>query len=149
MSDALTIGELSARSGVSPSALRFYETNGLITSWRTDGNQRRYDRAVLRRIALIQAGSAAGIPLKRIREALHTLPAGRTPSRRDWERLSSAWRSDLDARIAGLTAIRDRLSTCIGCGCLSIDRCELLNPEDEAGRAGPGARYFERDSPRA
>jgi MerR family transcriptional regulator, redox-sensitive transcriptional activator SoxR len=149
VSDALTIGELSARSGVSPSALRFYESNGLITSWRTDGNQRRYDRAVLRRIALIQAGSAAGIPLKRIREALDTLPAGRTPGRRDWESLSSAWRSDLDARIAGLTAIRDRLSTCIGCGCLSIDRCELLNPEDEAGRTGLGARYFERDSPRA
>lgn len=149
MPDELTIGELSARSGVAPSALRFYESHGLLSSTRTSGNQRRYDRAVLRRIALIQAGRAAGIPLKQIGAALETLPARRTPSRRDWERLSNTWRRDLDARIAGLTAVRDRLTTCIGCGCLSIDRCELLNPDDEAGRAGPGARYFERDSPRA
>jgi MerR family transcriptional regulator, redox-sensitive transcriptional activator SoxR len=149
VSDELTIGELSARSGVSPSALRFYESRGLIASRRTSGNQRRYDRAVLRRIALIQAGRASGIPLKRIREALDTLPASRTPGRRDWERLSNGWQRDLDARIEGLTAIRDRLSTCIGCGCLSIDRCELLNPDDEAARAGPGARYFEHESPRS
>ena len=149
MSSELTIGELSNRSGVTPSALRFYEAHGLISSRRTSGNQRRYDRAVLRRIALIQAGRASGVPLKHIRAALDTLPGDRTPSRRDWERLSSAWRRDLDARIAGLTAIRDRLSTCIGCGCLSIDRCELLNPDDEAGHAGAGARYFEQDSPRA
>jgi MerR family redox-sensitive transcriptional activator SoxR len=148
VSSELTIGELSTRSGVTSSALRFYEAHGLISSRRTSGNQRRYDRAVLRRIALIQAGRASGVPLKHIRSALETLPGDRTPSRRDWERLSSAWRRDLDARIAGLTAIRDRLSTCIGCGCLSIDRCELLNPDDEAGRAGPGARYFEQDSPR-
>jgi len=147
--DGLTIGELSARSGVAPSALRFYEAHGLISSTRTSGNQRRYDRAVLRRIALIQAGRAAGIPLRQIRRALETLPARRTPSRRDWKRLSSAWRGDLDTRIAGLTAIRDRLTTCIGCGCLSIDRCNLLNPDDEAAGAGTGARYFERDSPRA
>jgi MerR family redox-sensitive transcriptional activator SoxR len=87
--------------------------------------------------------------LRRIREALDTLPASRTPGRRDWERLSNGWQRDLDARIEGLTAIRDRLSTCIGCGCLSIDRCELLNPDDEAARAGPGARYFEHESPRS
>ena len=149
MSDELTIGELSARSGVTPSALRFYEAHGLLASMRTSGNQRRYDRAVLRRIALIQAGRAAGIPLRQIGAALETLPAHRTPSRRDWERLSNAWRGDLDARIAGLTSVRDRLTTCIGCGCLSIDRCELLNPDDEAARTGTGARYFERDSPRA
>ena len=149
MSSELTIGELSTRSGVTPSALRFYEAHGLLSSRRTSGNQRRYDRAVLRRLALIQAGRAAGVPLKHIRSALETLPGDRTPTRRDWERLSSAWRRDLNARIAGLTAIRDRLSTCIGCGCLSIDRCELLNPDDEAGGAGPGARYFEQDSPRA
>jgi MerR family redox-sensitive transcriptional activator SoxR len=148
VADELTIGELAVRSGAAPSALRFYESRGLITSRRTGGNQRRYDRAALRRIALIQAGRAAGIPLKRIRNALDTLPSNRTPSRRDWELLSSTWRTDLDERIAGLTAIRDRLTTCIGCGCLSIDRCELLNPEDEAGQAGHGARYFERDSPR-
>src|SRR5262245_33177836 len=149
MPDELTIGELSGRSGVAASALRFYESHGLISSQRTSGNQRRYERAALRRVALIQAGRAAGIPLKRIRSALQTLPADRTPSRQDWGRLSTAWQHDLDARIAGLTAIRDRLTTCIGCGCLSIDRCDLLNPGDEAGSAGPGARYFERDGPRA
>lgn len=149
MPDGLTIGELSTRSGVAPSALRFYESHGFVSSTRTSGNQRRYDRAVLRRVALIQAGRAAGIPLRQIGAALETLPTRRTPSRRDWERLSNAWRDDLDARIAGLTAIRDRLTTCIGCGCLSIDRCDLLNPNDEAASAGTGARYFERDSPRA
>jgi MerR family transcriptional regulator, redox-sensitive transcriptional activator SoxR len=145
----LTIGELAARSGVAASALRFYETQGLIAAGRTSGNQRRYERPVLRRVALIQAGRAAGIPLERIRSALETLPSDRTPSRRDWERLSRAWGDDLDHQIETLQAIRDRLATCIGCGCLSIDACELLNPEDEAGEIGPGARYFKRDSKRA
>lgn len=149
MSDELTIGELSARSGVAPSALRFYEARGLIAARRTSGNQRRYPRAILRRIALIQAGRAAGIPLERIRAALETLPAYRVPTRRDWERLSRAWRDDLDRRIATLQALRGRLTTCIGCGCLSIDACGLLNPGDEAGAAGPGARYLERPSRRA
>ena len=149
MPDELTIGELSARSGVAASALRFYEDRGLIGARRTSGNQRRYDRAVLRRIALIQAGRAAGIPLERIRAALESLPRHRTPTRRDWERLSRGWRDDLDRRIAALEAIRDRLTTCIGCGCLSIDRCSLLNPGDEAGAAGPGAHYFQQDSRRA
>ena len=150
MPDAeLTIGEVAARSGVAASAIRFYEAQGLVTARRTEGNQRRYDRAVLRRIALIQAGRAAGIPLERIRQALDTLPAGRTPTRRDWERFSRAWRKDIDRRIATLQAIRDRMTTCIGCGCLSIDRCELLNPDDEAARKGSGAHYFERDSARA
>src|SRR5881398_3111262 len=137
MPDELTIGELSGRSGVAPSALRFYETQGLFAARRTSGNQRRYDRAVLRRIALIQAGRAAGIPLERIRAALESLPRHRTPTRRDWERLSRGCRDDLDRRIAALEAIRDRLTTCIGCGCLSIDRCSLLNPGDEAGATGP------------
>lgn len=145
----LTIGELSARSGVAASALRFYEAEGLIEARRTEGNQRRYDRATLRRIALIQAGRAAGIPLKRIRAALGTLPSRRTPTRRDWERLSRGWRDDLDRRIATLQALRKRLTTCIGCGCLSIDACELLNPDDEAGETGPGAHYLERESARA
>ncbi|MBA2460338.1 MAG: redox-sensitive transcriptional activator SoxR [Actinobacteria bacterium] len=144
MPDQLTIGELAARSGVAPSALRFYEAQGLIPARRTSGNQRRYDRAVLRRIALIQAGRAAGIPLIRIRAALETLPAHRTPTRRDWERLSRGWRDDLDQRIVTLQALRTRLTTCIGCGCLSIDACELLNPDDEAGKAGSGAHYLER-----
>ena len=149
MADELTIGEVAARSGVAASALRFYEAQGLIESRRTSGNQRRYERAILRRVALIQAGRASGIPLGRIRGALETLPSTRTPARRDWERLSRGWHQDLDGRIATLVAIRNRLTTCIGCGCLSIDRCTLLNPADEAGQAGPGARYFERDSPRA
>jgi MerR family transcriptional regulator, redox-sensitive transcriptional activator SoxR len=147
--DELTIGELSARSGVAPSALRFYEAEGLIAARRTSGNQRRYERAILRRIALIQAGRAAGIPLERIRTALDTLPSGRTPTRRDWERLSRGWRDDIDRQIETLQALRGRLTTCIGCGCLSIDACELLNPDDEAASAGPGAHYLRRDSARA
>jgi MerR family transcriptional regulator, redox-sensitive transcriptional activator SoxR len=141
----LTIGELAARSGVAPSALRFYEQAGLIASQRTSGNQRRFDRATLRRIAFVQAGKAAGVPLRRIRAALETLPRDRTPTRRDWERLSRRWRDDLDRRIATLQALRDRLSTCIGCGCLSIDACGLLNPDDEAAGLGPGAHYFVQD----
>jgi len=146
--DGLSIGEVAARSGVATSALRFYEAQGLLASQRTSGNQRRYERAVLRRVALIRAGRAAGIPLERIRAALDTLPAGRTPTRRDWERLSRVWRSDLDEQIAMLHAVRDRLTTCIGCGCLSIDACTLLNPDDEAARLGGGAHYLARDSPR-
>ena len=142
MASELTIGQLSARSGVSPSALRFYESEGLISSTRTSGNQRRYERATLRRIALIQAGKAAGIPLERIRAALDTLPADRTPTKRDWERLSRQWREELDLRIATLEAIRGRLTGCIGCGCLSLRRCALLNPDDEAAARGPGAAYF-------
>jgi MerR family redox-sensitive transcriptional activator SoxR len=103
----------------------------------------------LRRIALVQAGKAAGIPLDDIRRALDTLPAQRTPTRRDWERFSRRWRDDLDRRIATLQSIRDRMTTCIGCGCLSIDKCELLNPDDEAAAEGPGAHYLRRDSARA
>jgi len=145
----LTIGEFSSRSGVAPSALRFYEAEGLIGARRTSGNQRRYDRATLRRVALIQGGRAAGIPLEEIRAALETLPSQRTPTRRDWERLSRGWRADIDHRIATLQALRNRLTTCIGCGCLSIDRCSLLNPDDEAATLGPGAHYLRRDSRRA
>jgi MerR family redox-sensitive transcriptional activator SoxR len=149
VTDELTIGELSSRSGVAPSALRFYEAQGLIGANRTSGNQRRYDRATLRRVALIQAGRAAGVPLTEIRATLETLPSQHTPTRRDWERLSRGWRADIDNRIATLQAIRNRLTTCIGCGCLSIDRCSLLNPDDEAATLGPGAHYLHRDSRRA
>jgi MerR family redox-sensitive transcriptional activator SoxR len=138
----LTIGEVSARSGVSASALRFYERRGLIESRRTGGNQRRYAPVTLRRVALIQAGKSAGIPLERIRSALETLPEGTAPTKRDWERLSRAWRRELDVRIAALEAIRGRLTTCIGCGCLSLRTCGLLNPDDEASASGPGAHYF-------
>jgi MerR family redox-sensitive transcriptional activator SoxR len=140
----LSIGEVSARSGVSQSALRFYEREGLITAQRTDGNQRRYPGVTLRRVALIQAGKAAGIPLERIRAALHTLPEGRQPTKHDWERLSSSWRRELDERIATLEAIRGRLTTCIGCGCLSLKTCGLLNPDDEAAALGSGAHYLKR-----
>jgi len=149
VADDLTIGELSARSGVAASALRFYETQGLVTAHRSSGNQRRYERATLRRVALVQAGRAAGIPLDEIRKALETLPSTRTPTRRDWERLSRTWRTDIDRRIATLQALRERLTTCIGCGCLSIDRCALLNPQDEAATFGPGAHYLHLDSRRA
>ena len=142
----MTIGELSARSGVSTSALRFYERKGLIESRQTDGNQRRYEPVTLRFVALIQAGKTAGVPLERIRTALRTLPAGKAPTKRDWERLSRTWMAELDARLLALESIRNRLTTCIGCGCLSLRTCGLLNPDDEAAAAGPGAHYlFRRD----
>jgi MerR family transcriptional regulator, redox-sensitive transcriptional activator SoxR len=146
----LSIGELSFRSGVSQSALRFYERQGLIGARRSDGNQRRYPVVTLRRVALIQAGKAAGIPLDRIGQALATLPVDKQPTKRDWERLSAGWRRELDERIAMLQAIRGRLTTCIGCGCLSLQRCGLLNPDDVAAASGSGAHYFRRDpEPRA
>jgi MerR family transcriptional regulator, redox-sensitive transcriptional activator SoxR len=144
----LTIGELSQRSGVSQSALRFYEREGLISARRTDGNQRRYPSVTLRRVALVQAGKAAGVPLERIRAALAELPTGKPPTKRDWERLSRSWKRELDERIATLEAIRSRPTTCIGCGCLSLRTCALLNPQDEAGSLGGGAHYLRRVSPR-
>jgi MerR family transcriptional regulator, redox-sensitive transcriptional activator SoxR len=144
----LSIGEVSRRSGVSQSALRFYERQGLIAAARTGGNQRRYPSVTLRRLALIQAGKAAGIPLERIRAALATLPEGKQPTKHDWARLSSAWRRELDERIATLEAVRGRLTTCIGCGCLSLKTCGLLNPDDEAATLGAGAHYLRRVSPR-
>ncbi|HEY7947601.1 MAG TPA: redox-sensitive transcriptional activator SoxR [Acidimicrobiales bacterium] len=137
---ALSVGQLSARSGVSVSALHFYEAEGLISSGRTSGNQRRYSRDVLRRVAFIRASQRVGIPLRTIGEALDRLDHNRTPTRRDWTRLSAAWRDDLDERIAQLQRLRDRLSGCIGCGCLSLDRCALANPDDVLGHEGPGAR---------
>ena len=148
MAGELTIGELSTRSGVAQSALRFYEREGLIAARRTHGNQRRYASVTLRRVALVQAGKAAGIPLERIRAALDELPAGKTPTKRDWERLSGSWRRELDERIATLESVRDRLTTCIGCGCLSLRTCALLNPGDEASSLGGGAHYLRRVSPR-
>ena len=147
MSRELSIGELSTRSGVPQSALRFYERQGLIAAQRTSGNQRRYPAVTLRRVALVQAGKAAGIPLERIREALATLPEDKSPTKRDWARLSSSWGRELDERIATLESIRTRLTTCIGCGCLSLQTCGLLNPDDEAARLGGGAHYLRRVSP--
>jgi MerR family transcriptional regulator, redox-sensitive transcriptional activator SoxR len=136
----LTVGQLSARSGAAPSALRFYETQGLIASRRTAGNQRRYPRHMLRRVAFIRASQRVGLPLATIKQALDQLGDSRTPTRRDWARLSAAWRDDLDARIAQLQRLRDSLTGCIGCGCLSLDTCKLANPDDRLGNDGPGAR---------
>ncbi|WP_216207690.1 redox-sensitive transcriptional activator SoxR [Amycolatopsis aidingensis] len=136
----LTVGQLATRSGVAVSALHFYERQGLISSRRTAGNQRRYRRDMLRRVALIRIAQRVGIPLADIRSALDELPDGRTPSRRDWEQLSQRWRTELDQRIHRLQQLRDEFSDCIGCGCLSIDRCRLANPHDTLGDGGSGPR---------
>ena len=144
MATELTIGELSGRSGVATSALRFYERQGLITARRTDGNQRRYPSITLRRVAVIQAGKAAGILLDEIRAALDTLPEGKSPTKRDWERFSRRWHEDIGERIETLEALRTRLTTCVGCGCLSLKTCDLLNPGDEATRRGPGAHFLRK-----
>ncbi|MBJ8344070.1 redox-sensitive transcriptional activator SoxR [Antrihabitans sp. YC2-6] len=139
----LTPGQLSERSGVAISALHFYEREGLITSRRTSGNQRRYHRETLRRVAFIRISQRVGIPLGDIRTALDTLPEGRTPTRKDWARLSTAWRTDLDQRITQLTRLRDNLDGCIGCGCLSLGSCSLVNSHDQLGQNGPGARVLD------
>lgn len=144
--DWLTIGELASRSGVAASALRFYETKGLIASVRTDGNQRRYPRATLRRVALIRAGQEVGLTLAELAEALAQLPHHKVPTKSDWERLSKAWRTRLDAQIAELLALRDDLTDCIGCGCLSLKSCAIFNPEDAASDLGTGPRYLLGDS---
>jgi MerR family redox-sensitive transcriptional activator SoxR len=136
----LTVGQVSARSGVSVSALHFYEREGLMSSERTSGNQRRYARHVLRRVAFIRASQRVGVSLGDIRSALASLPTDRPPSREEWAGLSARWHDALTRRIAALQALRDDLASCIGCGCLSIDRCGLLNPGDELGADGSGAR---------
>ena len=130
----LSIGEISQRTGVATSALRFYESIGLIRSQRNRGNQRRFQRAVIRRVAVIKAAQRAGIPLDEIGRAMSTLPADRAPSRDEWERFSNAWKHDLEERIGQLTRIKDDLEDCIGCGCLSIENCALINPNDELAR---------------
>jgi MerR family transcriptional regulator, redox-sensitive transcriptional activator SoxR len=141
--DLLTIGQLSERSGVAPSALRYYESQGLISATRTTGNQRRYLRSVLRRIAFVRSAQRVGLSLEEISEALATLPGGRTPTRADWTRLSRAWRPRIEAQIERLERLRDRLDSCIGCGCLSLAGCSLQNPEDLVADRGPGAVYLE------
>ncbi len=138
----LTIGELATRAGVSTSALRFYDAQGLITASRTSGNQRRYERAMLRRVAFVRSAQQVGLTLEEIKQALATLPSGRTPTRADWDRLSRQWRERLDHRIRELEALRDQLTSCIGCGCLSLQRCALSNPGDVAAARGPGAVYL-------
>ena len=140
----LTVGEVAARAGVAVSALHFYETKGLIRSIRSGGNQRRYARGVLRRVAVIKAAQRVGIPLEEIKAALDTLPPDRSPTAADWAGLSLVWKDDLDSRIEELVRLRDHLDNCIGCGCLSVDRCPLYNPNDRLGRDGPGARLWGR-----
>lgn len=142
MEAELTIGALNERTGVAHSALRFYEAEGLIHATRTDGGQRRYPRDILRRVSFIRIAQQVGLTLDEIRAALSSLPRNRTPTKKDWERLSTSWRPRLDAQIAMLERLRDRLTGCIGCGCLSMQACRLLNPGDEAARRGPGPRYI-------
>lgn len=143
----ISIGDLVRRSGVAASALRFYEEQGLLASLRSDSGRRHYARSDLRRLAFIRAAQAIGLSLEQIRTALAELPDGRTPNVADWARLSSGWRPILDQRIAELTRLRDSLSSCIGCGCLSLSKCALYNPSDGAARAGAGARYLLGDKP--
>ena len=138
----LSPGELAERSGVAVSALHFYEREGLIDSERTAGNQRRYHRETLRRVAFIRTSQRVGIPLAEIRGALDTLPEGRTPTKKDWTRLSRHWSADLDHRIAQLEKLRDTLNACIGCGCLSLRACALHNDEDHLSEEGSGARIL-------
>ena len=138
--ELLTIGELAQRSGFATSAVRFYDKEGLVPAERTSGNQRRYPRSALRRLAFIRAAQNVGVPLAEIRDALAELPDTRTPTKADWARLSRAWRSRLDEQISGLVALRDNLESCIGCGCLSLQRCALYNPNDAFAASGPGAR---------
>ena len=135
----LTPGEPSHRSGVAVSALHFYEREELIVSRRTSGNQRRYARETIRRVAFIRMSQRLGIPLARIRDALATLPTNRVPTSKDWARLSAGWRSDLDERILHLQRLRDNLTGCIGCGCMSLKVCALFNPDDVLSANGPGA----------
>ena len=140
--DELTIGQVSTRSGVAPSALRYYEQQGLIAAGRTSGGARRYPRSVLRRLAFVRAAQNVGLSLGEIREALASLPEGRPPTARDWARLSRGWRDRLDEQIAALQHLRDGLTSCIGCGCLSLGRCALSNPQDAAAQQGAGARWL-------
>jgi MerR family transcriptional regulator, redox-sensitive transcriptional activator SoxR len=141
----LAVGEIAKRSGLPVSTIHFWESKGLIRSDRSEGNQRRFARAELRRIAVIKIGQRAGISLGEIREVLDTLPADRTVSARSWAALSNRWKRNLDDRIARLTALRDRLGQCIGCGCLSLNKCWLQNPHDELAEEGPGPRLLNFD----
>lgn len=142
MPQQLSVGDVAERSGFAASALRYYEREGLIHADRTSGGQRRYDPVVLRRLAFIRAARHVGLSLDEIREALDTLPSSRTPTKADWTRISRRWRDRLDAEIEALVALRDGLDSCIGCGCLSLRRCRLSNPDDVAAPRGPGAVYL-------
>lgn len=140
----LSVGEVAKRSGVSISALHFYEREGLIRSTRNAGNQRRYARDVLRRLAVIRVAQRVGVPLSSVRQALASLPDARTPTRAEWMKMSTAWRNELNDRIQGLQQLRDQLIDCIGCGCLSLQRCRLSNPGDALGESGDGPRRLQQ-----
>jgi MerR family transcriptional regulator, redox-sensitive transcriptional activator SoxR len=140
--DLLSVGEIARRSGFAESAVRYYEGLGLLTATRTSGGQRRFERSTLRRLAFIRAARNIGLSLDDVAEALASLPAARTPTRSDWSRLSRGWRKRLDEQIDALKALRDGLDSCIGCGCLSLDRCAISNPADAARAGGPGAAYL-------
>ncbi len=145
--DVLSIGQLAERSGVAVSAIRFYETKNLIASVRNSGGQRRFLRADIRRLSFIMIAQQFGFTLEKISKLLLTLPQGRTPNKADWTRISKVFRSDLDSRIETLVKLRDNLDGCIGCGCLSLDRCQLYNPNDSAAAKGRGPRYLMGDTP--
>ena len=147
MEDELSIGAVAERSGVAASALRFYEAEGLIHAARSESGHRRFHRDVLRRIAFVRVAQRVGLTIQEISAALATLPSGRTPTKEDWARLSRAWRPRLDEQIATLERLRDRLTSCIGCGCLSFKACALYNPSDAAARLGAGPRYLLGDAP--
>ncbi|KAJ55473.1 MerR family transcriptional regulator [Actibacterium mucosum KCTC 23349] len=144
MTSDLTVGEMAARSGVAVSALHFYEAEGLIQSWRTPANHRRYDRRELRRVAIIKVAQTLGVPLAEVREVLDALPRDRPISAAQWNAAGQVWHNRLTAQIEALTALRDQMGSCIGCGCLSLENCPLYNPEDIAGRDGPGPRRWTR-----
>lgn len=141
----LTIGELSRRTGVATSALRYYEREGLIDSERADSGHRRYPQATIRRVSFIKIAQEVGLTLQEIADAMSSLPDNRTPDQGDWARLSASWRPRLDAQIGMLERLRDRLDSCIGCGCLSLKKCSILNPGDIAAERGPGPRYIIED----
>ena len=143
----LSVGEVARRSGVAVSTVHFYEARGLIEGWRTAGNQRRYERATLRRIAIVKVAQQLGIPLAEIKARLAELPGDRTPGKADWARIAAGWRAELDRRIAQLERLRDNLDGCIGCGCLSVEACPLRNPDDALAREGPGAHYLDPARP--
>ena len=145
----LSVGEVARRSGVAVSTVHFYERRGLISAWRSSGNQRRYERAALRRIAIVKVAQQLGIPLAEIKARLASLPSDRTPGKQDWAKLAAGWRAELDRRIARLERLRDNLDGCIGCGCLSVDDCPLRNPQDALAEEGPGPHFLDPDRPLA
>ncbi|MEY2426018.1 MAG: MerR family transcriptional regulator, redox-sensitive transcriptional activator SoxR [Actinomycetota bacterium] len=144
LAEFLTIGEAAARLGINTSVLRFYEDQGLITSERSEGGQRRYARDVLRRVSFIRAAQQVGLHLREVREHLQTLPPDRAPTKDEWEAFAEEWRPRLEEQIRTLEGMRDRLATCIGCGCQTLDDCQVFNPDDKAALRGPGAQYLVR-----